>query len=447
VRDANVGNESLWTPSACRPGHRTTRPYPRPVHRRSAGAALTAACAIAVLALTPAAVADTAPTPSATHAVPPAAPSPTSSGRSPEAPDPHPPSGGIGPDGEAVGGSRLLSRLLVVPPHAPKLPDDLTAQAWVLVDLDSGDVLAARDPHGRYQPASILKTLTTITLLPLLPGNRSVTVSSAAANTEGSHAGLIPFGTYTVDQLFRGLLLVSGNDTAAALADAAGGAAHTVDLMNAEAQKLGGYDTFVETPSGLDGWRQLTSAYDMALFLRAAVNEPRFIAYDRALTAELPAQHTKITGLDAVPLTNQNETFLTTVPGALVAKTGFTDAAQHTFVGAVQRHGRRLGVVFLRAQRWPDDQWQQAVNLINWGFALPAGTAPVGHLDAPVAGYAPPSPAISTPAQSKAAEALRPHLALGAKPHDSLRMEIQLMAVAIFVVAVGAMLWRFNRTH
>ena len=60
---------------------------------------------------------------------------------------------------------------------------------------------------------------------------------------------------------------MSGNDTAAALADAAGGVGHTVALMNQTALRLGAYDTFVQTPSGLDGWQQLTSAYDMAIFL------------------------------------------------------------------------------------------------------------------------------------------------------------------------------------
>jgi len=58
--------------------------------------------------------------------------------------------------------------------------------------------------------------------------------------------------------------------------------------MNAEARRLGAYDTLVETPSGLDGWRQLTSAYDMALVLRAAVGQPRFLGYDRVATGELP---------------------------------------------------------------------------------------------------------------------------------------------------------------
>ena len=328
----------------------------------------------------PAAATPPLPQPSPTYVYPPSAPAPTASAKSPGAPDPHPPAGGIGPHDEIVGGAQLAKRGLVVPKGAPALPAGLTAQAWVLVDLDSGNVLAARDPHGRYQPASILKLLTSVTLLPRLPGTTPVIASASAANTEGSHAGLVAYGHYTVDDLFRGLLLVSGNDTAIALAQAAGGVDNTVQLMNQEALSLGAYDTYVQTPSGLDGWQQLTSAYDMAIFLRAALNQPRFVAYDRTMRAYLPFQ--KVVG--RVELDNQNEYFLQQVPGALVAKTGYTDAALHTYAAAVERHGRRLGVIFLRAQRWPTDQWQQAVTLFNWGYALPAGTKPVGHLDAPV---------------------------------------------------------------
>lgn len=358
--------------------------YPQRVRFRASCAALTILLVGVLAAL--GALAAPSPSPSPTpgislHSVPPPAPRPTDGGNSPALPDPHPPLGGRGPDGEPVGGARLLHRASVLPAKVAALPPDLTARAFVLADLDTGDILAARDPHGRYQPASIQKVLTAVTLLPLLPGNRTVIASRAAAQTEGSHAGLVAGGRYTVDELFRGLLLVSGNDTAEALAEAAGGRAKTVALMNATAQRLRAYDTFVQTPSGLDGWQQLTSAYDMTLFLRAALDEPRFAAYDTTIKTSLPAQHAA--GFDRVPLYNQNVQFLRTVKGALVAKTGFTDAAQHTFVGAIERGGHRYGVVLMRAQRYPDDQWVQATKLVNWGLKLPKGTRPVGQLAAP----------------------------------------------------------------
>jgi D-alanyl-D-alanine carboxypeptidase (penicillin-binding protein 5/6) len=344
--------------------------------RRAATALL--ACLLTA-ALSPRAVA--APT----YTYPPPAPAPTDDAGSPGAPDPRPPAGGIGPKGEIVGGPLLARRGLVLPKGAPALPSGLTAHAWVLVDLDSGAILAARDPHGRYQPASILKLLTAVTLIPRLPGTTTITATKAIQNTEGSHAGLVAKGRYTVDDLFKGLLLVSGNDTAMALAQAAGGVQRTVELMNQTALNLGAYDTYVQTPSGLDGWQQLTSAYDMAVILRAALRLPRFVAYDRVVRAYLPSEPV----VGRVELDNQNAYFLQNVRGALVAKTGYTDAARHTYVAAVERGGRRLGVVFLRAERWPLDQWQQAVKLFAWGYALPRGTAPVGHLDPPVSTAAP----------------------------------------------------------
>lgn len=334
--------------------------------------------------------------------VPPAAPSPTSSGASPDAPDPHPPAGGIGPNGQLVGGAELQSRGLVVPAGVAAPPASIDAAAWTIVDLDSGDVLAGRDVHGRYQPASIFKLLTAVTILPALPGAQLETVSATAAHTECACAGLVAGGQYSIDNLMSGLLLVSGNDTAVALAEAYGGVDKTVAAMNTEALKLGAYDTYAQTPSGLDGWQQLTSAYDMALILRAAMDNPRLVAYEEQRTATLPVQHVGPVSLDAQTLTNQTDNFLTNVPGALGAKIGFTDAAQHTYIAAADRNGRRLGVVFLRGQKYPIDQSVQAAQLLDWGYSLPSTTAPVGHLDTPVVT----TPARSTP--SGAAKAAGP---------------------------------------
>jgi serine-type D-Ala-D-Ala carboxypeptidase (penicillin-binding protein 5/6) len=407
--------------------HPRTRPtYPRPVRLR----ALSTAAATLLLAApaVPGALAAPVPAPG---------PTPTSSANSPDTPDPHPPRGGIAPDGSAVGGRALLRRGLVVPAGAPRLPRAITARAWVVADLDTGAVVAARDPHGRYQPASIQKLLTTVTLLPLLPGGRTVTISRRAANTEGSHAGLVAGGHYTVDDLFRGLLLVSGNDAAEALADAAGGRARTIGLMNRTAHRLGAYDTYVQTPSGLDGWQQLTSAYDMTLILRAALGQPRFVHYDRVLRTRLPRQPEQHLG--ALELDNQNELFLRTVRGALVAKTGFTDAAQHTFAGAIERGGHRYGVVLLRAQRWPKDQWQQAAALVDWAARLPAGTAPVGRLAAP------PAARSSAPAPAPTGVAhLRPAAAARPRHGDRTTPLVLGAALAVLLVAAGYT-WRRAR--
>jgi D-alanyl-D-alanine carboxypeptidase (penicillin-binding protein 5/6) len=94
---------------------------------------------------------------------------------------------------------------------------------------------------------------------------------------------------------------------------------------------------------------------------------------------------------------NQTQDFLTTVPGALLAKTGYTDAAQHTYLAAARRNGHTLGVILLRDQRLPLDQYQQAAALFNWGFALRPAVHPVGSLAGPVgaASTSPPSPVLN----------------------------------------------------
>lgn len=325
-----------------------------------------------------------APTAHAASPSAPALPQPTSTAVSPDAPNPHPPAGNKAPDGSVPGGARLASRGTVVAPGLPKLPAGIPARAWILCDLDSGAILAARDPHGRYQPASILKMLTAITIAPNLPGNRVVTVTPQAAAAEGSAVGLLAGGRYSVDQLFAALMLVSGNDAAAALAQANGGTAKTVAEMNAKAAELGAYDTFVQTPSGLDGWQQLTSAYDMALVLQATLKQPRLLRYDQLRSESYPPRASKYGAVGPYEFDNQSNNFFDSVPGAVLAKIGYTDAAQHTYMAAARRNGRTLGVVFLRDTRYPLDQYQQAARLFDWGFALKPGANPVGRLAGPI---------------------------------------------------------------
>ncbi|HEX2901891.1 MAG TPA: serine hydrolase, partial [Jatrophihabitans sp.] len=325
----------------------------------------------------------------------------------------------------------------IVPPGTPRLPAGIPARAWIRCELGTGDILAARDPHGRYQPASILKMLTALTVVEHLPGNRVVTVSPQAAAAEGSAVGLLPGGRYTVDQLFAAMLLVSGNDAAAALAQANGGTAATVAQMNAEAVALGAYDTYVQTPSGLDGWQQLTSAYDMALVLRATLQQPRLLRYDQLRSASYPPRASSYGAVGPYQFDNQSNSFFDTVPGALLAKIGYTDAAQHTYLAAARRDGRTLGLVFLRDTRYPLDQYQQAARLFDWGFALKPGTSPVGRLAGPIAAAAPATASSAPSAQSQRATVPAVISAAGADPiHRSRPL---LIVVGTAALAIGGL--------
>ncbi len=296
--------------------------------------------------------------------------------------------------GEVVGGERLGGCGVLLPDAAPPLPAGLSATGWLVADLDSGDVLAAQDPHGRHRPASTIKILTALLALRELDPATQVVGTDADAAQEGSRVGIGPTGVYTVDQLLHGLLLRSGNDAAHALATRLGGVPATVLKMNGLARELGALDTRVATPSGLDGPGSSTSAYDLATIFRVAMREPRFAAMVGTSQIDFPG----FMGKPGFKVGNDN-LLLLNYPGALGGKTGFTDDARHTYVGAAQRGDRRLLVVLVRGEQQPVRMWEQAASLLDYGFALPPTVTPLGTL----VDKAPPEPRTSSGAAGAAA--------------------------------------------
>ena len=309
------------------------------------------------------------------------------------APVPGGPPQGSGPGGVPVGGERLDTRGTVVADGAPPLPPGVVAPGWLVADAGSGAVLAARDPHGRYYPASTLKTLTLLTLLPLLDPAQVVDGTVEDEAVEGSKVGLVAGGRYPVALLFQALVMQSGNDAAGALARAAGGTDVTVRAMNEVAASIGAHDTVAGTPSGLDVAGQTSSPYDLALVFRRLVADPATVALLRTPVAQMPAVEGRSPGYQI-----QNQNPLADSPGNLGGKTGFTDAARHTYVTAAERDGRRLVVSVMGTENVPLRAADQAALLLDWGFAVPAGTAGVGRLvDSAADAVPPPTPARRLP--------------------------------------------------
>jgi D-alanyl-D-alanine carboxypeptidase (penicillin-binding protein 5/6) len=299
------------------------------------------------------------------------------------APDkPAPPSLPTHAPGEPlVGGDALATAGLVVPPGVPDVPTDLSATSWLVADLDTGAVLGGCGPHEYGIPASTQKLLLAAALLPELDPDRVVEVVRSDMDFEpGSSAvGLLVGGEYTVETLWLGLLLNSGNDAANVLARTGGGDGGVeagLRAMNEQARRLGAFQTHAVTPSGLDGPGQFTSAYDLALIARQLFDQPDFLRYAATERTDVPAQ--PHLDADGYQIQNQND-LLAFYPGALGGKTGYTDLARHSFVGAAERDGRRLVVTLLGAEQRPVPTWQQAAALLDWGFSLPA-TASVGRL-------------------------------------------------------------------
>ncbi|OLE25822.1 MAG: D-alanyl-D-alanine carboxypeptidase [Actinobacteria bacterium 13_1_20CM_3_71_11] len=299
----------------------------------------------------------------------------------PVPPQPSPPA--RDPARPVLGGPGLATAGLTVPAGVPT-PPAVSATAWLVADLDTGEVLGACGPHEQHRPASVQKLLLAETMLPRLDPTQVVEVTPDDLNIDpGSSAvGVLPGGRYTVETLWLGLLLESGNDTANVLARLGGGDAGLaggIAAMNAEAHRLGADDTHAVSSSGLDRPGQFTSAYDLALIARADFARDDFRRYDTALRAQIPPQPPK--DPRGFQIQNENQ-LLTRYPGALGGKTGFTDQARHTYVGAAQRNGRRLVVTLLGAEAFPVRGWQQGAALLDWGFGLPADGS-VGHLVTP----------------------------------------------------------------
>lgn len=280
-----------------------------------------------------------------------------------------------------LGGTLLQGTGIIAASPVDPAPPAVSAASFVVADLDNGDVLAAKDPHGQYAPASTLKTLTAVTLLPRLDPAAQVTPTQDNANVDGSKVGLVPSMSYTAKDLFTALLVVSANDAAGALATAVGGQPVATGLMNQEATRLQALDTHAANTSGLDAPGQVSSAYDLALIARAGMAMPDFRSYVAIRRSTIPAPGGKTIEIDT------HDRLLRDYDGAIGIKNGYTDTARASFVGAATRNGRTLVVTLMRAD---PAVWKEAAALLDWGFLATAQRArPVGHLVDPTP---PPSP-------------------------------------------------------
>jgi len=179
------------------------------------------------------------------------------------------------PGATPVGGEQLTGKGKIVNlgQGSDPLPD-VFAKTWVVANADTGEILAAKGPHILRSPASTLKTLTALTLMPQMDPGTLIKAKKRAVNTYGSKVGLVRGREYTANDLFYALLLPSANDAAMALAQGAGSIKGTLAQMNELADSLGALDTVAKNPSGLDAPGQVSSAYDLATIGRTALTLP-----------------------------------------------------------------------------------------------------------------------------------------------------------------------------
>ena len=269
-----------------------------------------------------------------------------------------------------VAAATTLSPAVAVPADAEPGPQAAVAvpagpaPVWLVADMVSGSIVAAQDPYGSHAPASTIKALLAMVVLDQLNPNAAARATAAHTDVECSCVGLVPGGVYTAGQLLDALMMVSGNDAANMLADMLGGYEVAVAKMNAKAAALGARSTRAASPSGLDGpgWESLTTAHDLAVIYRAALNYPLFVQTIHQRTAQFPD------GAGGFKQISSHDPLHTSYPGFIGGKTGYTNLAQETYVAMAQRGGRRLVAVMMYGS---DDLWDQGRELLDWGFSLP----------------------------------------------------------------------------
>jgi D-alanyl-D-alanine carboxypeptidase (penicillin-binding protein 5/6) len=242
-------------------------------------------------------------------------------------------------------------------PEGTDPPPAVTARNVAILDEGSANLLYHKDGFTRAAPASITKILTTIVAMERVPDlstRYATTVSSSAmlACDGSSIMGVEPGDNVKLETLLYGMMLPSGNDAAEQVAVLlAGSRARYADLMNQKVAQLGLRDTHVVTPSGMDADEHYTSAYDMAIIARHAMQNPIF----RTIAA------TPFIVSDDYYMYNFNP-LLTTYAGADGVKIGFTDIAGRTIVASATRDGHRVFVSALGSRNIQGD----SIALFEW---------------------------------------------------------------------------------
>jgi len=251
--------------------------------------------------------------------------------------------------------NRLSSDTVIYPgqvlavPASARLPKpsqpEVSAESIFVFDERSGRALFERDPHRRMAPASVTKIVTAIVALEQAdPGDEVVAeFDPAQLDSASSLMGLQPGDVVTLEDLLYGLMLPSGNDAAMAIASYVGGGSvpRFVRMMNDLVARLGLHDTHFSNPHGLDADDHYSSAYDLVMLARYAMQNPEFARI-------AAAKEWEIRGSRRWTVYNLNK-LLWNIPGADGVKVGYTDRAGRTIVGSVSRNSSRLYIGLLKS--------------------------------------------------------------------------------------------------
>ncbi|MBU5466302.1 D-alanyl-D-alanine carboxypeptidase [Virgibacillus sp. MSJ-26] len=252
--------------------------------------------------------------------------------------------------------SSILLLVMTVTSYAqPKV--DVSAEASILLDQSTGDVLYEKNAHNKQQIASITKIMTAIIAIELGQMNEEAKTSRRAIYTEGSSIYLEQGEKMTIEDLLYGLMLRSGNDAAVAISEHIGGSVEGfVHLMNEKAKWLGMTNTQFANPHGLTDEDHYSTAYDMAILMQYAMANEEFrkISGTTSYQAENRTYYWQ----------NKNKFLTKYYEYSTGGKTGFTKKSGRTLITTAKKDNIELIAVTLNA---PDD-WNDHTVLYEWGF-------------------------------------------------------------------------------
>ena len=248
------------------------------------------------------------------------------------------------------------------------------AKAELLVDVDTGRVLAGQNYHTPLPPGSLSKIITALIAVGWLPPNAVVPVTAAAANVYPYRIGMKAGQKWTFSETLRASLIYSANDAAYAMAQRVSGslAAFGADMRLAASQMGMRDHPVLHDPAGLDGTEGVAggnqiSAWDLAMAARDLMANRTL-----ASIVATPALQFTAPGGTVYDLKNQNLYFLQWYPGAIGVKTGLTDAAGFCVIEEAVRGGRHMMAVVLDGA----SSYQTAGDLLDEGFAMPVAEEP-----------------------------------------------------------------------
>ena len=290
----------------------------------------------------------------------------------------------------SVAATLLIAILLVAQPAGSTSSQTPGPVAAIVMDVRTGQVLYAREIHRRWAPASTTKILTALLAIERLSPDLTITIGPrATAQRSGSSIGLETGERWRIEDLLLAMMVRSANDAAVAVAEAVGGSVERfVAIMNVRAQQLGAHQSRFVTPHGLDAPGHYSTAYDLALIARHAVQNPRL--------ASLVGRQSWTLSRDGRPpqtFTNTNR-LLSRYPGADGVKTGWTTASGESLVASATRDDWQLIAVVLHSR----DLYRDVEQLLDYGFYgfLPLRVAERGETVAtvPVGSRRTPLPAV-----------------------------------------------------